>query len=344
MRRILLGLVTLAIAGEPALAFRIGDAGPALGVSASFPIRWDAAPRTVFGEERSLDGGLRYSVEGGSYEAFRDQFQWYTVPTVDEFQGAVEAAFAAWESVDPVTGLGTSLYFVEDFGTEISDDPGVVGNPGSYTGVNYGAEIDLIAETPHLGPGYGGSVIWFLHLASANNITLTSGTTGYEGFAISGADVRINPEFVYDLDWFQILLTHELGHAIGLTDADVFPGAQGINSPFLDDDYDGTSNASALATLTNSFALEIDPLDPSSTPLIQVFADLNDEPGLGTSGVNVLMETDFDFSLRNEYPPLQNDDYAGRQYLYPVAVPEPALAFLGSLAALASAWARRSTT
>ena len=339
MRPFLLGLVTLAISAAPASAFRIGDAGPALGVSASFPIRWDAAPRTVFGEERSLDGGLRYSVEGGSYEAFRDQFQWTSVPTVAEFQGAVEAAFAAWESVDPVTGLGTSLRFVEDLATEISDDPGDPSNPGSFTGVNYGAEIDLIAETPHLGPGYGGSVIFFLHLASANDITLTSGTTGYAGFAISGADVRINPAFVYSLDWFQILLTHELGHAIGLTDADVFPGM--VNSSFLDDDYDGTSSATALATLTNSFALEIDPFDPVSTPLIQVPGDLNGDPGLGTFGVNVLMETDFDFSLALQDPPLQNDDYAGRQYLYPV--PEPALGNLFGLAlgALAVSLSRR---
>ena len=39
-------------------------------------MRWDAAPRYVNGEERSLDGGLRYSIGGGSYEAFRDEFLW----------------------------------------------------------------------------------------------------------------------------------------------------------------------------------------------------------------------------------------------------------------------------
>ena len=71
--------------------------------------RWDAAPRTIQGQnrsldgglryspqegqERSLDGGLRYSVQGGSYEAFRDLFTWDIVPSVNEFQNAIEAAF-----------------------------------------------------------------------------------------------------------------------------------------------------------------------------------------------------------------------------------------------------------
>jgi hypothetical protein len=40
--------------------------------------RWDAAPRTVniggTNFERSLDRGLRYSLQGGSYQAYRDLF------------------------------------------------------------------------------------------------------------------------------------------------------------------------------------------------------------------------------------------------------------------------------
>jgi hypothetical protein len=322
------GLAALLLAGGPAQAFRLADAGQVIGTREPVYLRWDAAPRTVDGEERSLDGGLRYSLEGGSYEAFRDLFQWSSVPSVDAFQSAVEAAFAAWESVDPVTGLGTSVHFVPDLATEAWDDPGDYG----YLGVNSGAEIDLFAETPHLGPGYGASVIFFVDPSSVNDITLTSGAAGYTGVAISGADVRINPAFEYSLDWFQLLLTHEIGHTIGITDADVLPGTLGINSPFLDDDYDGTSSATALATLTNSFALEIDPFDPDATPLLRVPSDLNDDPGLGTPGVHVLMETDFDFDLLFEHPPLQNDDYAARQFLYPV--PEPAQ---GGLVALAAA-------
>ena len=82
-------------------------------------LRWDAAPRMVGGNERSLDGGLRYSLQGGSFEAYRDQFQWFEEPpSVADFQLAVEQAFAAWTAVDPVTGLHTSISFVADLTTD----------------------------------------------------------------------------------------------------------------------------------------------------------------------------------------------------------------------------------
>jgi hypothetical protein len=67
--------------------------------------RWDAAPR-VFNlggtnYERSLDGGLRYSLQGGSFTAFRDLFTWQgTAPSAADFQNAVEQAFAAWTLPD----------------------------------------------------------------------------------------------------------------------------------------------------------------------------------------------------------------------------------------------------
>ena len=65
--------------------------------------RWDAAPRTINDNERSLDGGLRYSLQGGSFEAYRDLLHWpeSQVPSVEDFQLAVEQAFAAWTAVDP---------------------------------------------------------------------------------------------------------------------------------------------------------------------------------------------------------------------------------------------------
>jgi hypothetical protein len=329
-------------ASEPARAFRIADIGPALGVRNPVHLRWDAAPRTVGEEERSLDGGLRYSMEGGSYEGFRDQFQWSDVPSAEAFRGAVEAAFAAWESVDPATGLGTSLEFVADLDTEIWDDPGNPQIPGSFTGVNYGAEIDLIAETPHLGPAYGASVVFFVDLSSAGRLSLTSGTTNYDGIALSGADIRINPALVYTLDFFQILLTHEIGHAIGITDAEIYPGLQlAINSPFFDDDFDGTSSATALATLTNSFALEIDPYDPDSTPLLRIADDLFEDPGLLTPGVDLLMESNLNTALGSRNPVLQHDDFAARQFLYPFLLPEPGLSVMVALAGAAGLALRR---
>jgi hypothetical protein len=103
--------------------------------------RWDAAPRLIGANERSLNGGLRYSLDGGSFQAYRDLFQWNVVPSVADFTTAVQQAFAAWTSVDPATNLGTALAFTPDLGTA------VVGNAG-FGGVNVnGAEIDLLART-----------------------------------------------------------------------------------------------------------------------------------------------------------------------------------------------------
>src|SRR5690606_26303844 len=102
--------------------------------------RWDAAPREINGNERSLDGGLRYSLQGGSFAGYRDQFQWTEVPSVEAFQEAVELAFAAWTTIDPATGLHAAFSFVLDLDTP------VVGS-GTFLGLNLnGAEIDLLAE------------------------------------------------------------------------------------------------------------------------------------------------------------------------------------------------------
>ena len=81
--------------------------------------RWDASPRSVGGDERSLVGGLRYSVQGGSMQAYRDLFSWNTIPSVSAFTTAVQQAFDAWSAVDPVSGLGTSLSFVPDLSTPV---------------------------------------------------------------------------------------------------------------------------------------------------------------------------------------------------------------------------------
>ena len=286
-------------------------------------LRWDAAPRTVGGEERSLDGGLRYSLEGGSYEALRDQLIWVggNVPTVEAFEGAIQRAFESWTLVDPATGLPASFHFVEDLGTAVVDDPGNPHRPGGFIGLNRGAEIDVFAETPHAGSQYGASVVVFVD-SETDDLELSSGTPGYGGFAISGADIRINPAFAWSLRGFEVLLTHEIGHALGLADLDRDGEA------FLDDDFDPSTSASALATLTDSFASAIDPLDPDATPLSVFTGSMNADPGLDTPGVSLLMETDGIFDLLYTEPRLQNDEFAARQFLYPVAVPEPGLGAL----------------
>ena len=66
MRPILLaGLWFVVTWSGPAEAFRIHDAAPVLGGGSPVYLRWDAAPRDVVEEERSLDGGLRYAFRRG---------------------------------------------------------------------------------------------------------------------------------------------------------------------------------------------------------------------------------------------------------------------------------------
>ena len=61
---------------------------------------------------------------------------------------------------------------------------------------------------------------------------------------MSGADIRMNTAFVWTLSAWETLLTHEIGHALGLADLEASP-ATSLVSGFLDDDYDPTSSATA---------------------------------------------------------------------------------------------------
>ncbi|RUT05042.1 hypothetical protein DSM106972_038630 [Dulcicalothrix desertica PCC 7102] len=287
--------------------------------------RWDAAPRIINGNERSLDGGLRYSLQGGSYEAFRDLFTWDVIPSISNFQNSIETAFNAWTVVDPVSKLGTDLTFFPDLGTPVLG----TGNGGVNSN---GAEIDLLASQDAFfwNPGDSGARGETFFNDIFDTVTLTSKTANYTGSrAISGADITLNnnPETVYSLDIFRRLLTHEIGHALGLGDVegDINPGG------FIDDNYDGTSSATALATLTNPIAQLIDPLNPANSPF-SLFTVPDTDPGISTIGVNILMESrGLGISEGNplsNLTPLINDDYAGRQFLYPVvarvSVSEPA--------------------
>ncbi len=294
--------------------------------------RWDAAARTINGNERSLDGGLRYSLSGGSFEAFRDSFSWSGgTPSVAAFTQAVQDSFAAWTSVDPVSQLGTSLSFVADLGTTVQ---GVTGG-----GINInGAEIDLIATTDAFfwNPGNTGrqAETWFDGIDSP--VTLTSGVANYaDSRAISGVDLYINSNSgaLYTLDLFRRLLTHELGHALGLGDVEneINPG------DFIDDNF---SAGDAVGTLNNSWALLVDPLDPSGSAGLQRYGI-----GDGTTqlaGIDLLMESrGLGIGATNPVTnlvPLGNDEYGTRQFLYPQLqaadndLPEPGSLALAAIA------------
>lgn len=301
--------------------------------------RWDAAPRVIDGNERSLDGGLRYAVSGGSLDAFRDQFSWNGgTPTSAAFATTVQNAFNAWTRVDPVSGFGTALSFVYDSTTA------VVGAAGG--GVNTaGAEIDLIATTDarFWNPGNTGTQgeTWFN--GSSFKATLTSGVANYTfSSAIAGADIAINsnPGAVYTLDLFGRLLTHEIGHALGFGDVEneIQPGR------FIDDNFDPTSAATRAATLSNSWAALVNPFDPSGSIGLARYTI-----GDGTTseaGVNLLMESwGLGISAANPInnpDPLTNDEFGIRQFLYPMLspVPEPGTALM-ALAGLGVLWRAR---
>jgi hypothetical protein len=220
----------------------------------------------------------------------------------------------------------------------------VVGVAGG--GVNFnGAEIDLIAtnDASSWNPGSNGTQgeAWFA--GSGLKTTLTSGVANYSfSNAIAGADLYINnnPGAVYTLDLFRRLLTHEIGHTIGFGDVEneVQPGR------FIDDNFDATSAATRFATLNNSWAAMVNPMDPSNSAGLSRYTI-----GNGTTaepGIDLLMES-FGLGISAANPvtnlnPLTNDEYGVRQFLYPslTPIPEPATALL-TLAGLAVLWQAR---
>ncbi|MEM8952830.1 MAG: hypothetical protein AAGD22_01640 [Verrucomicrobiota bacterium] len=290
--------------------------------------RWDAAPRNIFGTstERSLDGGLRYSVEGGDLATWYGDFTFTDGTSSSEFASIVASAFSAWEKTDPSSGLTTDVFFVPDFGTSVGfNDPTV------------GAEIDLFSSDFGNTSRSGFAQVW-TEVWLSDVITLTSGKTNHGRNVIVGTQINMNnaPGTTWTADSFLRVLVHEIGHTLGLGDVDIDQDTVNDDNPFnddglvsdwYDDNYDGTSAATQIATLSNSFATIIDPFDPEGTsgltkyliPVDALDAGSGNEPA-------ILMESNGDGVLFG----LANDDYAGRQFLYPslTIVPEPSGAFL----------------
>jgi hypothetical protein len=217
------------------------------------------------------------------------------------------------------------LRFVPDFDTPVfaedRDDP----DPFH---LNRGAEIDFLVDD--LSPDGVSGFVTGSGDPAANAVTLTSGIANYPALVFAGMDIAFDNSVPWTLVGFQSLLTKEIGLSIGLGNADNYHGD--ILSRFYDDNYDATSSATALTTLTNSFADLIDPLDPDNSPALGLYDVCSPtepgepyscvgDPGIDTPGVDLLMESSV--TPGGMRMGLQNDEYAGRQFLYPVVVPEP---------------------
>ena len=267
--------------------------------------RWNATPFSVtrggVAYERSLAGGLRYSVEGGAFAVYRSMFTWAgRAPSGPAFQAAIERAFDAWATIDPVTGFGTQLAFVADLATPVST---AVDNF-----VRLGAEIDLLAD--NIGTGQRG-VAFFSSVFKPGGVTLTSGRTGYGGYAIAGADVTMNTNVVWSsLADFEVILTHEIGHALGLGDVE-----DPFGNGFIDNNY---SSSDPLGTLTDPWAHLVNPLDPGASTGLALYDVPNSTLGIDRAGVDILMESSIPSVFFSQgRAELRNDDYGGRQFLYP---------------------------
>jgi hypothetical protein len=123
-----------------------------------------------------------------------------------------------------------------------------------------------------------------------------------------------------------------VGHALGLGDVE-FSSASG---DYIDDNFNGTTNS-----LLNSFAASIDSGHPEATVGIQKHmfdAALFDSDNPASGAPFLLMETNGDSGSPSPAQ-LDNDSFAGRQYLYPVAVPEPnAWLMMGLVVSLIASW------
>jgi hypothetical protein len=300
--------------------------------------RWDAAARNVYNTdvERSLVGGLRYSVQGGALDSWYSQFAFSDGTTTTDFATIVSSAFSAWTVPDPVTGLTTDLSFVADFGTTVTFDVG-----------GTGAEIDLFASDLETSSRKGFASTWFEGWGS-DVVTLTSGVANHGASVIIGAQIEMNNNagVLWTAGSFEQVLTHEIGHTLGLGDVDVDQDIfdtnphndDGLVSDWYDDNYDGTNATTQVASLSNSFAGMINPFNPEATVGLTRYTIAESSFYVGGAGEpNILMESDIDAVAA-----MSNDDFAGRQFLYPslTAIPEPSTAVL-LLAAAVLATARR---
>lgn len=248
--------------------------------------RWNRVnPTGGVGQGRSLAGGLSYNFQGGSPAEFKRLFKWKVTPTDAQFSNAVDAGLNVWANND------RNLRFVKS-------DTAVVEGPGRDANNIVGTEIDFFAKD--LGGSLAFTTIW----GEDKNVRLTNGfATQDDGTfpsnIIYAADLRIDDDrggVKWTLSAWQATFTHELGHTLGLGDAEL--------GDFWDND----------ATINNAM-------------IINEAGDVRQ--GLAKRGQKSRDETK-DILMRSAFTgltALANDDIGGIRFLYPVPEPNSLLLF-----------------